>query len=56
MSLSRMMPPARGAIKVGDEIVAALDADGAPGSEKDKIFQRAGIELQDRVVATKRSH
>jgi hypothetical protein len=56
MSLSKISPLAGVAIEVGDEIVAELDADGAPGSEKDKIFQRAGIELQDRVVATKRSH
>jgi hypothetical protein len=56
MSLSRILPLAGVAMKVGDKIVAALDVDGAPGSEEHKIFQRAGFELQDRVVATKRSH
>jgi hypothetical protein len=56
MSLSRILPLAGVAMKVGDKIVAALDVDGAPGSEEHKIFQLAGFELQDRVVATKRSH
>lgn len=56
MSLSKILPLAMVAIKVGDEIVAALDVDGAPGGEKYKICPCAGIELPDRVVATKRSH
>jgi hypothetical protein len=56
MSLSKILPVAGVAMKVGDKIVAALDVDGAPGSEEQKIFQRADVELQDRVVATKRSH
>ena len=54
MSLSKILPLA-GVAKVSDRIVAALDVDGALGSEEHKIFQRAGIELQDRVVAKKRS-
>jgi hypothetical protein len=56
MSLAKILPLAGVAMKVGDKIVAALDVDGALGGEEHKIFQRAGFELQDHVVATKRSH
>ena len=56
MSLSKILPLAGVAMKVSDKIVAALDVDGARGSEEHKILQRAGFELQDHVVATKRSH
>ncbi len=56
MSFSKILSLAAVAIKVGDEITAALDVDGAPGSEKDNICPCAGIRLQDRVVATKRSY
>jgi hypothetical protein len=56
MSLSKILPLAGVAIKVGDEIIAALDVDGTRDSEKHDIFPCAGISLQYRVVATKRSH
>jgi hypothetical protein len=56
MSFSKILPLAGVAMKVDDKIAATLEANGAPGSEKHNICPSAGIRLQDRVVATKRSH
>jgi len=53
LSLPDILPLAGGvAIKVGDEIVAALGVGGAPGGDKDEACARAGVaKIQDRVTA-----
>ena len=53
LSLPDILPLAGGvAIKVGDEIVAALGVGGAPGGDKDEACARAGVaKIQERVTA-----
>lgn len=42
------------AIKVGDEIVAALGVGGAPGGEKDEVCAQAGVaSIQDDITKSK---